>query len=183
MNEERDTPSRTHRLLLVAALMIVVLTLDLVSKAWAWNTLRSETIQIIPDVFHLEFGFNTGSAFSLLRDESWARGFFIVVTVFALGYMARLALTLPTRWPSGFFAIALIAGGALGNLHDRLFRVLEELGEARYGVVDFVRVKYWPGKWWPTFNVADAALVAGVLLLLLYLHRHGEPTKQTPATS
>ena len=42
-------------------------------------------------------------------------------------------------------------------------------------VVDFIVVYYWPGKRWPAFNIADAALVAGVLLFMIYLRRHGDP--------
>jgi signal peptidase II len=130
---------------------------------------------------YFEFGFNTGSAFSLLRDASWARGLFILVTIAALVYMAKLAVSLPTRWSSGFVAIALVSAGALGNLHDRLFRTMEVVGGTRYGVVDFIKVYYWPGKAWPTFNVADIALVVGVGLLLIYLSRHGEKAESTEA--
>ena len=56
---------------------------------------------------------------------------------------------------------------------DRAAR--EELrGESRYGVVDFIKVYYWPDKPWPTFNVADIALVAGVALLFIFLTKHGD---------
>jgi signal peptidase II len=47
-------------------------------------------------------------------------------------------------------------------------------GEVRHGVVDFIKVFYWPDKPWPTFNVADVALVVGVGLLFIFLTRHGE---------
>jgi signal peptidase II len=91
--------------------------------------------------------------------------------------MARLALTLSTRASSGFVAIGLIASGALGNLHDRFVRVFMD----QYGVVDFIVVYYWPGKRWPAFNIADAALVAGVLLFMIYLRRHGDPASPEKA--
>jgi signal peptidase II len=71
-------------------------------------------------------------------------------------------------------AIGLVSAGALGNLHDRLFRTMEVVGGVRHGVVDFIKIYYWPGKAWPTFNVADIALVVGVGLLLIYLSRHGD---------
>jgi signal peptidase II len=164
-------PSRRSRLALVMAVLVPSLALDLWTKAWAWNNLREAPAKIFSQgLFHLEFAFNTGSAFGFLRDAAWSRAFFIVITLAALVYMGRLAMTLPTRFPSAFVAIGLIASGALGNLHDRFVRVYQ--GE--YGVVDFIVVFYWPGKRWPAFNIADAALVAGVLLFMIYLRRHGD---------
>ncbi len=164
-------PSRGARLALTFGVLVGGLALDLWTKAWAWENLRNQQgWAIIPKFFHLEFAFNTGSAFGFLRDAGWSRMFFIVVTVAALVYMGRLALTLPTRVASGFVSIGLIASGALGNLHDRFVRVFHD----QYGVVDFIVVYYWPGKRWPAFNIADAALVAGVLLFMIYLRRHGD---------
>lgn len=182
MAEDNDTktpvpkgPPRSRRIALVAAGALLFVALDLWTKEWAWDTLRTgPPIVLIERWAYLEFGFNTGSAFSLLRDASWARGVFIVVTILALLYMGKLAASIPTRWASGFVAIALVSAGALGNLHDRLFRTMEVVGDTRHGVVDFIKVYYWPGKAWPTFNVADITLVVGVGILLIYLSRHGE---------
>jgi len=182
MPEENDTkatipkgPPRSHRVALVAAGALVFVALDLWTKAWAWESLRTgPPIVLIERWAYLEFGFNTGSAFSLLRDAAWARGVFIVVTILALLYMGKLTVSLPTKWTSGFVAIALVSAGALGNLHDRIFRTMEVVGGVRHGVVDFIKVYYWPGKAWPTFNVADISLVVGVGLLLIYLSRHGD---------
>jgi signal peptidase II len=164
-------PSRAARIALVLGVLVPALALDLWSKAWAWEHLRNQPgREIVKDFFYLDFAFNTGSAFGFLRDAGWSRMFFIAITVAALVYMARLAMTLATRGGSGFVAIGLIASGALGNLHDRFVRVFME----QYGVVDFIVVYYWPGKRWPAFNIADAALVAGVLLFMIYLRRHGD---------
>jgi signal peptidase II len=168
-------PPRSRRIALLAVTAVVVLVLDLWSKAWAWEHLREgQIVTVVDGFFYFEFGFNTGSAFSFLREAEWGRALFIVVTLVALGYMARLAATLPTRWPSAYVAIALVSGGALGNLHDRIFRQMDVRGEPRHGVVDFIKVFYWPDKPWPTFNVADVALVVGVGLLFIFLTRHGE---------
>jgi signal peptidase II len=172
---EPPGPSRTRRLVEVAVVTAVVLALDLWSKAWAWDNLRDgQVVTVIENWFYYEFGFNTGSAFSFLKDASYARATFIGVTIVALAYMGRLATTLPTRFGTAFVAVACVSGGALGNLHDRLFRVMEIRGEARHGVVDFIKVYYWPDKVWPTFNVADIALVVGVGLLFIFLTRHGD---------
>lgn len=173
--EPEPGPPRSTRLLQVAVLAIVTVALDLWSKAWAWDTLREgKVITVVENWVYFEFGFNTGSAFSLGRDAGWARTAFIVVTLLALAYMGRLAMTLPTRYGVAFASVALVAGGALGNLHDRLVRVMEIRGEMRHGVVDFIKIFYWPGKVWPTFNVADVALVVGVGLLLIFLTKHGD---------
>ena len=168
-------PPRAGRLWLAAGIMVALLVLDLVTKQWAWDNLRSGDVRTVIDGWvYYEFGFNTGSAFSLLRDASWSRLLFIGITFLALVYMGHLARTLPTRFSSAFVAIGMVASGALGNLHDRFLRQMIVDGEMRYGVVDFIKVFYWKGKPWPTFNVADVALVAGVLLLLWFLLRHGD---------
>ena len=160
---------------MVAVVAVAFLALDLWTKQWAWDNLRHGGSEVVLEGWvYYEFGFNTGSAFSLLRDASWSRLLFIGITFLALVYMGYLARTLPTRFSSAFVAIAMVASGALGNLHDRFVRTMMVEGVERYGVVDFIKVYYWKGKPWPTFNVADVALVAGVLLLLLFLMRHGD---------
>lgn len=168
-------PPRAGRYWMAVAVLVVLLVLDLATKQWAWDNLRAGEVHTVVDGWvYYEFGFNTGSAFSLLRDASWSRMLFIGITFLALLYMGHLARTLPTRFASAFVAIGMVASGALGNLHDRFLRQMIVDGELRYGVVDFIKVFYWKGKPWPTFNVADVALVAGVLLLLWFLLRHGD---------
>jgi len=181
-------PSRTQRLIIVAIVFVLSLALDLWTKAWAWEHLRNKpAVEVIEHVFYLKFGFNTGSAFSFLRDESWARYFFITVTFLALGYMGWLAWRMPTKRLYGFIAVGLIAAGAAGNLHDRFMRVMPVWMDGKWveahGVVDFLQFYYnWSaGKYWPIFNVADSSLVCGVGLLLVYLHFHG--AEDEPAAS
>lgn len=175
--------TQRQKALLVAAISLVVaLTLDLWTKAWAWEHLKPPTpgqpdtpVTVIDGLFYLKFGFNTGSAFSLLRDKSWARAFFILVTFGALAYMAWLAWTLPARRKWVFVSVGFIGGGALGNLHDRFFRIwkvpFQGKFQDRHGVVDFLQFYYpWdPDNYWPIFNVADSALVVGMVLLLIYV--------------
>ncbi|TPV95412.1 MAG: signal peptidase II [Myxococcales bacterium FL481] len=171
-----DAHARRSRLMLVVAVIILVLVADLWSKQWAWDALRDgQRVALIEQVLYFKFGFNTGSAFSLLQDAAWSRVFFIAVTLLALVYMGWLALHLSAQRRYGFVAIGLIAGGALGNLHDRFVRRLEVPLDGqvveRYGVVDFIQFYYhWDsGRYWPIFNIADAALVCGVGLLLVHL--------------
>jgi signal peptidase II len=183
MSSTASEPSRTDRpkrLAIVGVVFVIVLALDLWTKAWAWEHLKNgPAVELIEHVFYLKFGFNTGSAFSFLRDASWARYFFIVVTFLALGYMGWLALKMPTQRRYGFLAVGLIAAGAAGNLHDRLVRTMDvwmngQIVE-RHGVIDFLQFFYnWDEqKYWPIFNVADSALVCGVILLLIFLQYHG----------
>ena len=167
------SPSRQSRLFVVLVVALAALGADLATKAWAWATVRHQPIIVSDGLLHFEFGFNTGAAFGVLRDASWGRGLFFVVAALAIAYLGRIAFTLPRKSATPFVAIGLIMGGVLGNLHDRLFRTMETLNGIRHGVVDFVVVFYWPDKRWPAFNVADAALVVGVALFMLAIHRAG----------
>lgn len=144
------------------------LALDLATKAWAYATLRGHRpLVIIEGRLELVFAFNTGASFGLLSEPSWSRALFIGVTVFALGYLGRLSATLPDRAWLARVGVGLMMGGALGNLHDRLVRTHAAWGEEpRHGVVDFIVVYLGPDNPWPAFNIADAALLLGVVALL-----------------
>jgi signal peptidase II len=174
-------PSRRSRIVLTLVVLATTLALDLWSKAWAWNNLRrAKPIVVIDPLLEFSFSFNLGAAFGFLNDASWSRFFFIAVTLLALAYMAWLAYTLPTRRAYGFVAVGLIAAGASGNLHDRLVRANDG---GHYGVVDFIKVNYPWGGSWPTFNVADALLLVGVLALLVFLRREGEAEAPSEAAA
>jgi signal peptidase II len=171
-------PSRRSRIVLTLVVLAAMLALDLWSKAWAWNNLRrAKPVVVIDPLLEFSFSFNLGAAFGFLNDASWSRYFFIAVTLLALAYMAWLAFTLPTRRGYGFVAVGLIAAGAAGNLHDRLMRANDG---GHYWVVDFIKVNYPWGGSWPTFNVADALLLVGVLGLLVFLRRETD-TVEEPA--
>lgn len=169
--------ARRRAIIATAATAIVFLALDLWTKAWAWNTIRETArVPVIKKWFYLDFSFNTGSAFGFLRGHDFSRPLFIAITLATVVYMAMLVRKLPTERLYGFVAIGAIIGGALGNLHDRLLRQLEVGGELRYGVVDFIQIYYAQGSpAWPNFNIADVALVVGVILLIPFLMFHAEP--------
>lgn len=190
-----STSSRLRPILVTASAAVVFLVLDLVTKSWAWDHLRppNRSIAVIGDWFHWSFSFNTGSAFGFLRGYDFSRPLFLVITLVTVVYMAALVRKLPTERLYGFFAIGCIIGGALGNMHDRLLRLDHGPGgQLTHGVVDFIRVcAPWDprGLCWPNFNVADIALVIGVLLLIPYLMFHADPPETkgdsvpaTPAT-
>lgn len=164
--------SRARQVALAAGLCVAVLVLDLTSKAWVWEHVRHQRpVSVIDGLLRFEFAFNTGSAFGLADRVDSARMVFIVITLGVLAYLGRMLTRLPTEATTSFAAVGLFAGGALGNLHDRLVRHLWIFDRGdRYGVVDFIVVS-WGEHAWPAFNLADVALAIGVLLLVLGLRR------------
>ena len=132
---------------------------DQASKAWAVRNLPLfELREIVPGFFGLVHVRNTGVAFSLLSnlDPRWVHPLLILATVLAMGAVLAYIAFLPCRGAAPL-GLGLILGGAVGNLIDR----------ARLGyVVDFLDL-YWRNHHWPTFNVADVGITAGVFLLLI----------------
>ena len=148
-----------------------VIVLDQLSKAWVQSSLRLyEQVEIIPDLFSWTLAYNTGAAFSFLADHSgWQRWLFAAI---ALGVSVMLVVwikRLPAHETWTAIALALILGGALGNLYDRVV-----LGH----VIDFILV-HWQNRWYfPAFNIADSAITIGAVMLVLDLlrgHKSGEP--------
>ena len=143
---------RARRWYLAIALVVVVL--DQVSKTWALNALDDG--RVIDFVWTLRFalGFNSGMAFS--KAEGWGPVIGVVATVVLVYLLSTLRRAGSAVSATG---LALVIGGASGNLVDRLFR-----GDAwmRGSVVDFIDLQ-----WWPVFNVADSAITVGAVLLVL----------------
>jgi lipoprotein signal peptidase len=133
-----------------------VIVLDQLTKLWVAAVFQlGDKLAVLPS-FNLVLAYNTGAAFSLLADAGgWQRLFFSAVAVVASVVIVHLL-----RRHSGqklfSLALALILGGALGNLVDRV----------AYGhVIDFIQV-YWRDWYWPAFNVADSAITVGAALLV-----------------
>ena len=135
-----------------------VLLLDQVSK-WVVDQQMGlfETIALVPS-FQLTYLRNQGAAFSFLSSAGgWQRWFFIALALAASVLIIRWLSRLPREAVREACAWALILGGAIGNLIDRI----------RFGyVIDFLDV-YYQDWHWPAFNVADSAITVGVALLLL----------------
>ena len=156
-------------------LSLIVVVIDQSSKLAASHWLQfNEPLALFPG-FNLTLVHNTGAAFSLLRDAGgWQRYFFIVLTLCVAAGICIWLLRLPRdeKWLA--LSLSLILGGALGNLCDRIY-----LGY----VVDFFDVYY--GKWhWPVFNVADSAITAGAVLLVIdaiWLDHASVSTHSTPS--
>ncbi|WP_076591341.1 signal peptidase II [Herminiimonas arsenitoxidans] len=137
-------------------LAMVVLMLDVTSKA-AISTLMTYGASIpLTDYFNIVHARNTGAAFSFLADAGgWQRYFFIAL---AFGVSMWLALELRKPLPAlSAWAYSLILGGALGNAIDRLLHGY---------VVDYL--DFHVGGWhWPAFNAADIGIVCGAVLLVI----------------
>jgi signal peptidase II len=157
-----ERPARWPLLLGVAA---VVLALDQLTKAWVVEELGDGRVIELVGSLQLRLTINYGSAFSL------ANGRGALISLLAVAVVAVLLRTGRHATSAGMaIALGLVLGGAFGNLIDRAFR--EGDGFLGGGVVDFVDLQ-----WWPVFNVADAAIVVGAILLFLVQWREAEPSR------
>ena len=133
---------------------VLVVVLDQVTKYLTVAHIPLGTaVPAVPGLFQLTYVQNTGMAFSMLEGGRW---FFLVMTLAALGLMV---LAVKKRWishPLGLWALAAIAGGAVGNLIDRI-----RLGY----VIDMIEVTFMK---FAVFNVADCFVVCGAILLVIY---------------
>lgn len=136
----------------------VVIWLDWLTKQWATESLELYRPREVFSWLNITLAHNYGAAFSFLSDAGgWQRWFFIVLASGVSLALLVWLLRLPRReWVTGL-GLALILGGAIGNLIDRV-----QLGY----VVDFIDV-YYKNWHYPAFNVADSAITCGVILLLL----------------
>lgn len=143
------------------------IVLDQATKVWVSSSMEAWTGHpVIPGFFNLVHVLNRGAAWGFLDSEhiDWQRPLFIAIALVALGFIGYM---LKTSEPSDKWMITglgLIAGGAVGNLIDRV----------RLGVVvDFL--DFYAGNYhWPAFNIADCALTMGAacILLSMYIHRN-----------
>lgn len=147
-------------------LAAVVIALDQITKYWAQTLLALHQPEAVMPFLNMTLMYNPGAAFSFLADAGgWQRWFFIALAVLVslvlFFWMARLKSG--ERWTA--IGLSLVLGGALGNVVDRILH-----GH----VIDFIDVYY--RQWhWPAFNVADSAITAGVVLLLLDSFRQRAP--------
>jgi signal peptidase II len=140
-------------------LAFAIVVIDQGSKILAeYLLVIHEPVAVLPS-FNLYLTYNLGAAFSFLSQAGgWQRWLFALlstgISVFIVLWLRRI----PRDETSLACALALVLGGAIGNLIDRLFR-------ARGGVVDFIDIYY--GSWhWPAFNAADSAISIGAVILL-----------------
>ncbi len=147
-------------------LSVFVIAVDQATKAIALATLQLHVAHaVVPGFVNWTLAFNSGAAFSFLAGaDGWQRWLFAVLALAVTAVLILwLARTRRRDWRVAL-PVALIIGGALGNLIDR----------ARFGqVTDFIQVYYH--QWaWPTFNIADSAISVGAVMLILFGLRGGK---------
>lgn len=149
-------------------LSAIVVVLDLFTKHLASTNLDyAMPVAVFPS-FNLTLLHNTGAAFSFLASESgWQRWFFAGLAIIVSGVLIKWLVTLKNdTWLA--ISIALVLGGALGNLYDRI-----TLGY----VVDFLHF-YWEDNHFPAFNIADSAITLGAGLMILDIFRQKDEEKK-----
>jgi signal peptidase II len=154
-----DHGPRAHGLSRWLALAATVLVLDQITKLMVVQRFAlGERLQLVPGWLDFTLVYNRGAAFSFLAGaDGWQRWFFIVVGIGASAFILWLLVRHGSQRMFAL-ALALILGGAIGNVIDRVFR-----GQ----VVDFV-LAHWQDRWYfPAFNVADSAITVGAVLLIL----------------
>lgn len=132
---------------------VIILT-DFIAKRIVLAQLKEgSTVPLWNGVFHLTYVENRGAAFGILQNQKW---FFIVLTAIVLAVVIYVALRQKFKHPILCTALSLLAGGAVGNLIDRVV----------YGYVvdflDFCLIDF------PVFNIADIFIVIGAILLAIY---------------
>jgi signal peptidase II len=150
----------------------IVIALDQASKVWMVHHLFLFQRVHLLSVLDIILTYNTGAAFSMLADAAgWQRWVFVAlalgVSVILIVWLRRLAAATQGLIASG---LALIVGGALGNMIDRL-----RLGH----VTDFI-LAHWGPHYFPAFNLADSAITIGAGLLLLDAWREARNARRGP---
>jgi len=153
------------------AIILLVCVVDQLSKLWILqNFALYDSLILIPGVFNLTFLRNTGAAFGMFAGHPvwWRQSFFIGIAIIALIVLFFMQRKLGRQNSWYTTSLALIAGGAIGNLIDRIC----------YGsVVDFLDV-YIGKHHWPAFNAADSAISVGVCIFLITQFLEEKQTRQ-----
>ena len=136
--------------LLTPAIVLSVFLLDRASKAWVLKVLYLRSVKVL-SFFHLTYAENTGVAFGMFRDSNL---FFLVFSSGLVAVLLYLRRRIEAHGRAASVGLALVLGGALGNLYDRI---------AYHYVVDFFDFSFFPA----VFNVADSAITVGAVLLAL----------------
>lgn len=141
------------RLFFIAAIVVAV---DQLTKHLVSATIEmGQSIAVIENFLYITYVLNPGAAFGMLPYRTI---FLVAVTLVVLGFIVYFYRTLPPGYAMLRVGLALMLGGALGNLVDRV--------SSSY-VVDFIKLTIWP----PVFNLADTAIVGGIALFLIAFWR------------
>lgn len=166
-------------------LAIVILTLDLWSKSWAFQYIENhgvnsdlhggeKAVEVIPGFFYFTRVYNTGGIWGIAQEGIFSKAL-VLLRILAVPGIIYLALRTPARERIFVTALGLFCAGAIGNLYDNLFM---QNGSVR-DFLDFFLIGP-QGYHWPTFNIADSGIVCGVILLfadMLFTKRAPAPVK------
>jgi signal peptidase II len=169
---EESGSGTPRRLFVLTALTTIVV--DLITKLIAEAVLlRTPGVPVIGDWFQLRLVYNQGAAFGL-HVGPYSRWIFFTVALVAVFVLARMSRGSPARDKFRQLALGLVAGGAAGNLIDRI--------RSERGVVDFLDVGIGSLRW-PTFNVADIAVSCGAIALAISLWREDARREESVSTA
>ena len=160
-------------------LLLLLVTADCTTKRLADEHLVPEHVphQVVGDVVRLTLAYNPNAAFSISLGEHSRVGFTLIALI-VVGVLASVYRSTPSQDRLQATALALVAGGAIGNVMDR-FRTV---GGTYRGVVDFIDIGLGGWRFW-TFNLADVGVTCGAILLALLLLRRGNEDGTAPATA
>lgn len=164
-----------RKYLILVILTLAVIVLDQFTKSLIIQHFRlGESIPVLSGFFNITYVRNTGAAFGFLAqaDPAFRIPFFVIVPILALLVIGYVFRRIPANDIKLSVALALVMGGALGNLIDR----------AAYGyVVDFLDFHWRYTYHFPAFNVADSSICVGVGILMLDLFTKEERSSNAPA--
>ena len=149
-----------------------VVALDILTKLLAVRHLPPYPLRIFGDWLTLQLVYNPGAAFGI-HVGAYSRWVFLALAIVALIVLGSMVRQTKPGDDMRLIALGLVCGGAVGNLIDRI--------HSSRGVVDFVDVGIGVHRW-PTFNVADAAVTVGAILLALVLLREGRQEEESGPT-
>lgn len=133
---------------------LIVVALDQYTKALAVAKLKTQTVPILENIFHLTYVENTGAAFGMFKNANTV--FIVVISIIITGILIALfKMKLNSKLIK--ISVALILGGAVGNLMDRISRGF---------VVDFLDFRLIN---FPVFNIADSCIVVGAILICIFV--------------
>ena len=163
-----DDALRSTRTASIGVIALTLVVLDQITKVWTVAALDDRTIHVLWKL-QLRVVRNPGTAFSLGEGKGPLLGVVACIVVIVLARLARQPRTMASA-----VGIALILGGAVGNVVDRLVRAPH--GFMTGHVVDFIDFQFWP-----VFNVADMGVTCGIILVIFELQNTGRHDAGTPS--
>jgi signal peptidase II len=163
-----SSSSKRNTIIFVISIAAVV-ALDQISKAVVAALMSpGQNVKVVPHLLWLTYSTNTGAAFGLFKGSSQVLFFTSLILVAMM--LAWFMLARQRMGTFAFIGMGLIIGGAMGNLLDRIFR-----GR----IIDYIDLG-----WWPVFNVADIAILAGAIIVLVVYTRElwREGDRQNPSS-